>query len=145
MQQRVTKEAMDREPLSWVFQLGAIIQTLDGDLRQHCNVSLEDYRILVILAQGPCVQGLLADRLQRADGVVSRWLTRLGYERCLKRQPSETDRREIVLMITRRGRNHMKKAHEHLMDRLSILAVDLSNAEKAVLYRVEKSASRVMT
>ena len=141
--------ALQRPPcegsLSWVFLLCGIISNIDRDLRHNYNLSLNEYQILATLEGGPWIQCLLAYHLKQSAAVISRWSTRLRYEGWLTRQPSSTDRREIVLAITRRGRIYRRGVHDHLRDRFRVLAADLSESERDILHRVEKRMALFMS
>ena len=131
---------MDRENvsdlLSSLGRLDHVVAAIDKDLRQRCNLTLEEYRLLTLVETGPLVQKVLACDMGRTCAAVSRWVTilsRLG----LVIQQSEKSARECEVSITRRGRYRLKQARARLSEQCGALGGELTGSDRDLLKRVE--------
>ncbi|MEM8683367.1 MAG: hypothetical protein AAGF72_08060 [Pseudomonadota bacterium] len=127
--------------LSSLGQLDHVIAAIDKDLRQQCDLTLEEYRLLLLVESEPLVQKVLACDMGRTCAAVSRWatiLSRLG----LVTQQSEKSARECEVSITRRGRNRLKQARARLSEQCSTLGGELTGSDRDLLERVEGNLRR---
>ena len=127
--------------LSSLGQLDHVIAAIDKDLRQQCDLTLEEYRLLSLVEGEPLVQKVLACDMGRTCAAVSRWVTmlsRLG----LVTQQSEKSARECEVSITRRGRNRLKRARARLSEQCGTLGGELTESDRDLLERVEGNLRR---
>ena len=69
------------------------------------DVTLPQYRVLVVLcAEGPLRSGVLAERLGIHQSTLTRTADRLVAQGLIQREPSQESRREIMVDLTRAGR-----------------------------------------
>ena len=136
---------MDRENvsdlLSSLGRLDHVVAAIDKDLRQQCNLTLEEYRLLSLVESEPLVQKVLACDMGRTCAAVSRWvaiLSRLG----LVIQQSEKSARECEVSITRRGRYHLRQARARLSEQCGTLGGELTGSDRDLLERVEGNLCR---
>ncbi|CAH2601707.1 MarR family transcriptional regulator [Rhodovastum atsumiense] len=113
--------------------------------RPRGGVSLSGIGLLSTLhAQGP----MPAARLAKQEGLQAQSLTRLisGLERmgCIERRRSETDRREIVVMLTPRGREVLAedmRGRQRWLERA--MAEALTGAERETLLQAAAAMLRL--
>ena len=136
---------MDRDNvsdlLSSLGRLDHVVAAIDKDLRQQCNLTLEEYRLLSLVESEPLVQKVLACDMGRTCAAVSRWvaiLSRLG----LVTQQSEKSARECEVSITRRGRNRLKRVRARLSEQCGTLDGELTVSDRDLLKRVEGNLHR---
>lgn len=136
---------MDQEKapdlLSSLGRLDHVIVAIDKDLRQQCNLTLEEYRLLSLVESEPLVQKVLACDMQRTCAAVSRWVTVLSRLGLVSRH-SEKSGRECEVSITRRGRYRLKQARACLSERCGTLAGELTESDRDLLERVEDNLRR---
>ena len=136
---------MDRENapdlLSSLGQLDYFIATIDEDLRQQCDLTLEEYRLLSLIECEPLVQKVLACGMARTCAAVSRWVTILSRLGLVTRQ-SEDNARECEVSITRRGRYRLRRARARLSEQCGTLTSELRESELDLLRRVEDNLRR---
>jgi DNA-binding MarR family transcriptional regulator len=68
------------------------------------DVSLPQYRVLVLLDEGPLTMGALAENLGVTGSTATRACDRLTEKALISRQADSTDRRSVLVQLTRRGR-----------------------------------------
>jgi DNA-binding MarR family transcriptional regulator len=98
-----------RAYIETVFQLNA---ALEADLAEH-DLTLGDYQVLVFLseAEGSAMRMCdLAVRLQLSPSGLTRRLDGLVRTGLVERRPSETDRRVMLAVLTRKGSAALEKA-----------------------------------
>ncbi len=125
----------------WLGQFDDFTALIERDLRQQCDLRLDEYRILSLVENGPLVQKVLACDMRRSFSPVSRWVTVLSHLG-LVTSCSERGVRGYKVIITRRGRHHLKRARGYLSERYGMLADELSDSDLDLLQRVENNMRR---
>ena len=118
--------------LSSLGQLDHVIAAFDKDVRQQCDLSLDEYRLLSLVESEPLVQKVLACDMGRTCAAVSRWVTILSRLGLVVRQ-SEKSARECEVSITRRGRYRLKQARARLSEQCSALTSELRESDLDLL------------
>jgi DNA-binding MarR family transcriptional regulator len=98
------------------------------------ELSVSQYRILGILAEGSAMSSSLAERLAVRPPSVTSVIDGLVTRGLVERRPSENDRRKITLGITDLGRNVLESADEAVDNRLNevVSMLDEPSAKQAL-------------
>jgi long-chain acyl-CoA synthetase len=86
------------------------------------DLSLSQYRILGLLAEGSAMSSALAERLAVRPPSVTAVIDGLEARGLVERRHSENDRRRVSLEITQAGRRTLETADDSVNGRLSQLA-----------------------
>lgn len=129
---------------TWLLleQTRCLAAIIGQDLREHCQLTLDEYCIMALVAEKPLMQKVLACDMGRSFSAVSRCVTMLSRLGLVVRGSPEPGIPGCRVSITRRGRNQLNRAREHLANRLHFLGGDLPSVEISVLTRVEKNMRR---
>jgi len=94
---------------------------------------------------GDIWRAVLAYDMGRWFALVSRCVTMLRRFGLVVRCSSEPGIPVCEVSTTRRGRSHLKRARNHLAERIYLLGDELSDVDISILTRVEKSMSRFVS
>lgn len=125
-------------------QLRCLTTILGEDLREHCQLTLDEYRVMALVAEKPVMQKVLAYDMDRSFSLVSRCVTMLSRFGYVARRSPEPGIPGCEVAMTRRGRHQLRRARKHLAERLHVLGGDLSNVEISVLTRIEKNMRTIV-
>jgi DNA-binding MarR family transcriptional regulator len=110
-----------RQQESWrSFLVGTtlLMDRLDRDLREHHDLSLPEYEILVRLSEEPARRlrmASLADSVSHSRSRVTHTITRLERAGLVERLSCATDRRGIEAVLTDKGYRVLEEAaHTHV-------------------------------
>jgi DNA-binding MarR family transcriptional regulator len=95
------------------------------------DLSLAQYRILGLLAEGGAVSSSLAQRLAVRPPSVTAMISGLVTRGLVERTHSEDDRRRISLTLTRDGKAVLEAADRAVNERLGQIAAGLGSARSA--------------
>jgi DNA-binding MarR family transcriptional regulator len=96
------------------------------------EVTLTQYRSLVVLAsRGPQSLGALAELLGVTPPTVSRMCDRLVRKQLILRRADPSDRRQIRVALSARGRRLVKEVTRRRREEIAQLLVSMSAAEQA--------------
>jgi DNA-binding MarR family transcriptional regulator len=96
------------------------------------EVTLTQYRSLVVLAsRGPQSLGALAELLGVTPPTVSRMCDRLVRKQLILRRPDPSDRRQIRVALSVRGRRLVEEVTRRRREEIAQLLVSMSAAEQA--------------
>jgi DNA-binding MarR family transcriptional regulator len=97
----------------WLLAQKVLVERLDHDLREQCDMTLEDYDVLVQLAQQPSARARmsdLAEALLIARSSCTRIVGRLEDVGWVRRDADRDDRRVVWATLTPRGRRRLRRA-----------------------------------
>ena len=97
----------------WLLAQKVLIDRLDRELREQCDMTLEDYDVLVQLAEQPGARARmsdLADALLIARSSCTRIVGRLEDVGWVRRDPDAGDRRVVWATLTPTGRRRLRRA-----------------------------------
>jgi DNA-binding MarR family transcriptional regulator len=97
----------------WLLAQKVLVERLDRELRETCDMTLEDYDVLVQLAQQPSARARmsdLADALLLARSSCTRIVGRLEEVGWVRRDPDGDDRRVVWATLTPTGRRKLRRA-----------------------------------
>jgi DNA-binding MarR family transcriptional regulator len=97
----------------WLLAQKVLVERLDRELRDQCDMTLEDYDVLVQLAQQPASRTRmsdLADALLIARSSCTRIVGRLEDVGWVRREPDADDRRVVWAALTPTGRRRLRRA-----------------------------------
>jgi DNA-binding MarR family transcriptional regulator len=97
----------------WLLAQKVLVERLDRDLRERCDMTLEDYDVLVQLAQQPSARARmsdLADALLLARSSCTRIVSRLEDVGWVRRDPDADDRRVVWATLTSTGQRRLRRA-----------------------------------
>ncbi|MDX1658381.1 MAG: MarR family transcriptional regulator [Nitriliruptorales bacterium] len=118
----------------------ALIDVLETELRQHEDLPLSWYDVLVQLAEATDERlrmQELADAVLLSKSGLTRLVDRMESEGLVERQACKTDRRGTWAVLTRRGRDRLRDAAPAHLDGVARhFARHLSEAEAATLAEV---------
>lgn len=120
----------DDQQRSWralLMGMTLLLDRLDDDLRQACDLSLVEYEILVRLSESPgrrMRMAQLADALAHSRSRVTHTITRMENSGLVSRCSSPDDGRGVVAQMTDRGFDllsqvapvHVQGVRDHLVD-----------------------------
>jgi DNA-binding MarR family transcriptional regulator len=106
----------ERHPLHLVFQIGLAIEHLNQKLEAKVGISVTQWSVLKRLIDSPATSPL---QLARSVGIRPSTLTQ-GLKRLKKKDylfigTDPLDRRKKILSITRKGKEVLERADEHLL------------------------------
>jgi DNA-binding MarR family transcriptional regulator len=138
----MTLRADDRSVQEWRRLLRFVREattTLDAELREHRQLSLEDYDVLFQLEEAGGV--LRMTELTRAVLVTksscTRLVDRLVADGLVERSISEADRRSVEVRTTKQGRSVLRRAAvTHLRGIDTVFASLLTDRDCADLHRI---------
>jgi DNA-binding MarR family transcriptional regulator len=100
------------------------------------KVTLPQYRALVILAgRGPQNAGSLADALGVHSSTLTRLCDRLAAKGLITRSESPTNRREIVLRLTPRGRRLVKSVTLRRREEIADIVARVPKGQRTAMVR----------
>jgi DNA-binding MarR family transcriptional regulator len=103
---------------------------VDGD------VTLPQYRALVVLAsRGPLNSRILADALGVHPSTATRMCDRLVAKELITRDVRSTNRREIEIALTRRGRRIVDSVTQRRRDEIARIVRTVPDAQRASMVR----------
>jgi DNA-binding MarR family transcriptional regulator len=94
--------------LDWLDQLARLADIIQRNLRQHWELSLDEYRVLVLLDCESLVQKRIACDAGRSSSAVSRWVEQFRRMGCVAVNRSENNGGWSTVSLTRHGRNRLK-------------------------------------
>jgi DNA-binding MarR family transcriptional regulator len=97
----------------WLLAQKVLVERLDRELREQCDMTLEDYDVLVQLAQQPALRARmsdLADALLIARSSCTRIVGRLEDVGWVRRESDADDRRVVWAALTPTGRRRLRRA-----------------------------------
>jgi len=97
----------------------------------HVDLSLAQYRVLILLARGSALASALASRLAVSPPSVTALVDGLVTRGLVKRQSVPRDRRRVAHVLTDKGRRALAEADAAISDRLAEVAGHLAPAERA--------------
>jgi len=104
--------------------------------QQAEDLSMQQWFVLHLLADGICSGGALAKELSVAPPTMSGLIDQLVQQGLIERVPSEQDRRTIGLNLTTGGRFKIEQAKLQKVDRMSQILKVLDAADIAELQRI---------
>jgi DNA-binding MarR family transcriptional regulator len=127
----------EREMRAWrsyIETVGALTAALEADLATH-HLTTGDYEVLVVLSETPGRKLRMCDLARQLrlspSGLTRRLdgLTKAGY---VRREPSESDRRAMLAVLTKEGSQAMRRAapdhvasvRRHLLGHLTDRQID---------------------
>lgn len=121
-----------------------LIGALD-EVHLQSAYSLAEVRVLYELAHRPGTTAVeLARGLGLDEGYVSRILRRFTRERLLRRTPADTDRRRILLSLTKKGERTFAPLNTGARDHVAELLGPLSREERRTLVRAMQDIERLL-
>jgi DNA-binding MarR family transcriptional regulator len=90
-----------------------LMDRLDRDLREHHDMSLPEYEILVRLSEAPehrMRMAVLADSLSHSRSRVTHTVTRMEQDGLVLRDPCVSDGRGVEAVLTDKGRRVLEEA-----------------------------------
>jgi DNA-binding MarR family transcriptional regulator len=107
-----------------------------ADLPEAEDVSATQYRTLAILAlRGPRNASVLADELGVGRPAATKLVDRLVKRRLIRRRRHETDRRQVILEATERGRGIVRAVQQCRRRRLARVLSELDPVAREALAR----------
>jgi long-chain acyl-CoA synthetase len=95
------------------------------------DLSLPQYRVLALLAEGSAASSSLADRLTVSPPSITAVVDGLVARDLVVRKPDPSDRRRLNLELTDDGRRLLVEADDSVHARLDAIAAHLDRAESA--------------
>jgi long-chain acyl-CoA synthetase len=97
----------------------------------HVGLSLPQFRVLILLAEGSAAASALAARLAVSPPSVTAIVDGLVARQLVERRPDAGDRRRVAHVLTPDGRRLLEEADSAATARLRDIAAYLSEAEQA--------------
>lgn len=111
----------ERQQAQWRAFLGGttvLFERLDRDLREHHNLSMPEYEILVRLSEAPdrrMRMAVLADSVTQSRSRTTHTIARLENTGLVERTASPDDGRGVLAVLTSAGFQHLSDAaHTHV-------------------------------
>jgi DNA-binding MarR family transcriptional regulator len=120
------------------------MRTIRMEMRRHrdSDLTMPQFRILAQLWQGPCNNKCLAEQIGVSVAAISRMVQGLVSRDLILRLPSQGDRREVLLGLSKEGiktfQNIRKKARFRIGDQLKKLSAKEKQALKSGLEVLQK-------
>jgi DNA-binding MarR family transcriptional regulator len=122
-----------------------LTERLDRDLREHHDLSLPEYEILVRLSEAPDRQlrmAVLADSLSHSRSRVTHTVARMEVEGLILRTSCPSDRRGVIAEMTDKGYEVLREAaHTHVAGVRQHLVDVADTADFAAVGRVFDSVA----
>ncbi|ACC40662.1 MULTISPECIES: MarR family winged helix-turn-helix transcriptional regulator [Mycobacterium ulcerans group] len=100
------------------------------------NITIPQFRTLVILSnRGPVNLATLANLLGVQPSATGRMVDRLVSAGMIDRQPHPTSRRELLAVLTKRGRDLVRRVTAHRRDEIARIVEQMPPAERQGLVR----------
>lgn len=117
-------------------RLGRLISSsLERDA--HSPLSLRQYRILERLAERPYRTGELASESEVSQASVSTSVAALESRGLIRRTPDPADGRASLIVLTSQGRSALVRAHERLVDLLTLVTLEAEREDAAALSKMQ--------
>ncbi|WP_170343564.1 MarR family winged helix-turn-helix transcriptional regulator [Ruegeria arenilitoris] len=127
---------MDRVDASLVA-LRRILRATDlfgRELAQSVGLTAAQFRVLQIVAEtGQCTATTISQRMRISQATVTSLVDKLVRQDMVRREKSQTDRRQTNIMITARGNQAIEKAPDPLQQRFVEKFGALDDWEQAAL------------
>jgi DNA-binding MarR family transcriptional regulator len=94
------------------------------------GLSINQFRVLFFVGVGHGSSSYLARQLGVTPAAMSKMVDVLVQAKLLSRDPSETDRRQVVLKLTRSGQSIVKRIRAEVEKRMQTHLNDLSQREQ---------------
>lgn len=109
------------EPARAVARLARVVESALGEV----DLTLPQYRLLALLADGSSAAAALADRLAVSRPSVTAVVDGLVQRGLVERRPDDTDRRRVGHLLTGDGRAALTRADDAVGARLTLIAEEL--------------------
>jgi DNA-binding MarR family transcriptional regulator len=113
--------------------LPTLTRHLQRELRERGTISLERFKALRALEDGPLRSGALAARLRLSPGALTRLADGLVADRLVARIGEPTDRRMVYVELTDVGRAELLHGEGVLIEAVDELLRNLSRAQRSRL------------
>lgn len=118
-------------------RLGRLISSsLERDVASP--LSLRQYRILERLAERPYRTGELASQSEVSQASVSTSVAALESRGLIRRTPDPTDGRATLVVLTDQGRETLERAHDRLVDLLTLVTLEAEREDAAALSKMQQ-------
>ena len=94
-------------------QLTALLRRCGKFMYYHSRPGMQQGMVLQMLRDGAMTQRQIQDRLGTQPGSVSELISKLESKHLLERQRTETDRRQVLLTLTAKGRDIAQRHTEY--------------------------------
>jgi DNA-binding MarR family transcriptional regulator len=123
--------------------LGVVARSLAPALE---DVTVPQFRLIVLVTTlGPTRSSDLAERLAVSTSTLTRNVDRLVAGGWVERHPSETNRREVLVVVTDRGRALVQQVTEHRRAELRRVLSAIPAAERATIARASELLRQAMS
>jgi DNA-binding MarR family transcriptional regulator len=99
----------------------------------HVGLTLEEFKVLMALIEGPRSHGALCRELEVSTGAMTNRLDKLEREELVRREPDPHDRRGVLLHLTPGGRERLDAYVDRGAQRERQLLEGLTAADKRTL------------
>jgi DNA-binding MarR family transcriptional regulator len=106
-------------------------------LAKASGLKLTEWRVIALLAVNGEMKGVRIAEVSGIDaGLLSRTLFALEERQLVKSARSSSDRRVVLVTLTRQGRNAYDKTLPHMQARQAHLLDSLTSAERSVIFGI---------
>lgn len=121
-----------------------VLLTEDSIRQMNDDVTLTQYRTLVVLSSGPCRLADLADAMTVNPSTATRMCDRLVRKRLIARSRDQLDRREVGLSLTPEGESLVRAVSERRRDLVRSMLRDVPAGQRSALVESLNMLSRAV-